>query len=720
MGTTTDLNGNFRLDNVPAGRHTLRFSSVGYESGYIREQLVTSAREVILDVTLRESVTELDDIVVRPEQQKDEAINRMAVSGARLLSMEEASRYAGGFDDPARLATSFAGVAGSLGDNAIVIRGNAPKGLLWQMEGVEIPTPSHFANIITMGGGGITALSSRMISDSDFFTGAFPAEYGNALSGVFDLNLRNGNNEQYEHTMRAGTIGLDVASEGPLPGTDVSSYLFNYRYSTFSLISPMLPEDAGGTSYQNLSYKINMPTNGAGTFSLWGIGAMDESGQTASDSPEEWFYNQDREDMTSPTRFGAVGVRHRIIVGDGASLSTTFAASGNGLRYEVDRFTDDGEELYPREHIQSETGKLTAKSVLSYNFGTRHMNRTGITINRLGYNQEILFSEEPGVPFEAIIDQSGHSIHYQGFTQSLFDKGRFSLTPGVHIQHFSLTSSTSVEPRFGLLYEAGQSSYSLSYGRHSQAEPVSVYFAHPENRNLNLTKADHLVAGYSRMLSPNLNMNVEVYYQWLSDVPVIPDSSFSLINMELDWLIDDRLTGNGSGRNSGIDVTLERYFSNGWYALLSGSLFESKYRGGDGIWRDTRFNRNFTTVLLGGKEWEIGGSDRLRMIGVSGRLNLMGGRRISPIDEDITHFRREVVYNEALAYTRREPEVFYSDLTIEYRTIRRNITSVWSFQIMNLTGHQEFYGHRYNLQENKIEEEREMILVPNLSYSIEF
>ncbi|MEX2404553.1 MAG: carboxypeptidase-like regulatory domain-containing protein, partial [Balneolales bacterium] len=217
LGTTTDLNGNFRLDNVPAGRHTLRFSSVGYESGYIREQLVTSAREVILDVTLRESVTELDDIVVRPEQQKDEAINRMAVSGVRLLSMEEASRYAGGFDDPARLATSFAGVAGSLGDNAIVIRGNAPKGLLWQMEGVEIPTPSHFANIITMGGGGITALSSRMISDSDFFTGAFPAEYGNALSGVFDLNLRNGNDEQYEHTMRAGTIGLDVASEGPLP-----------------------------------------------------------------------------------------------------------------------------------------------------------------------------------------------------------------------------------------------------------------------------------------------------------------------------------------------------------------------------------------------------------------------------------------------------------------------------------------------------------------------
>ena len=720
LGTTTDLNGSFRLNNVPVGRHTLRFSSVGYEPRLVRDQLVTSAREVVLEVTLRESVTELGNIVVRPEQQKDETINRMAVSGARLLSMEEASRYAGGFDDPARLVTSFAGVAGTLGNNAIVIRGNAPKGLLWQMEGIEIPTPSHFANILAMGGGGITALSSRMIADSDFFTGAFPAEYGNALSGVFDLNIRNGNNEQYEHTASAGTIGLDLASEGPIPGTEASSYLFNYRYSTFTLIAPVLPEDADGTMYQNLSYKLNLPAGEAGTFSLWGIGAMDRSGQTAGASPDDWVFNQDREDQTSPTRFGAAGIRHRISVGRGAMLSTTLAASGNGFRNETDRFTDDGAVLYPREYIRSETGKLTAKTILNYSTGSRHTNRTGFTLNRLGYNQRIQFTNDPDIPQRTIVDQTGHSYLYQGFTQSRFNTGRFTFTAGAHVQHFVLTSSTSVEPRLGLQYQAGQSTYSLAYGRHSQTEPLSVYFAHPDNRNLKLAKADHLVAGDSRMLSPDINMNVEVYHQWLSGVPVIPDSSFSLINMELDWFLDDRLINEGAGRNYGVDITLERYFSNGWFGLLSGSLFNSRYRGGDDVWRDTRFNRNYTTALLGGKEWEFGSNSRLRMLSVSGSLSLMGGGRVSPVNEPLTHERREVVYDESRAFMNREPMVFYTDLTFEYRTIRRRITTVWSAQMMNLTGYRDFYGHRYNLQEGIIEEEREMILVPNISYTVEF
>lgn len=719
LGTTTGPDGSFRLANVPAGRRTVRFTYVGYDPHFEYNLLVTSAREVVLTITLHESVTAMEEVVVRPEMSKDQPINRMALASARLVSMEEASRFAGGFDDPARLATSFAGVTGNLGDNAIIIRGNAPKGVQWLMEGIEIPPPTHFSEIVTFGGGGISALSSQMIANSDFYTGAFPAEYGNALSGVFDLNIRNGNNQRYEHTFEAGTIGIDVASEGPLPGHN-TSYLFNYRLSTFSLVAPLLPEDAGNIRYQNLSFKLHLPTSTLGTFSIWGIGGNDTSGGNALSSPEDWTYNWEKEEVISPTRFGATGIRNNLLLGDKAYLTTSVAVSGTSIDWELNSYTEDAETLYAEERITNKSWSLTAKSVLNYRFGSIHSNRTGVTAKRLGYNQTIRQSPSPPSPLETLVDESGHAYQYQAFTQSRIDIGPFTITGGLHLHHFAMTEATSLEPRIGGQYRTGPSTFSLSYGRHSQAEPLFIYFAHPGNRELELVKADHLVAGYSRMLSPDFKLNFETYYQWLSDVPVIPDSSFSLLNLEHDWFLRDELENVGTGRNYGVELSLERYFSQGWYGLLSGSLFESEYRGGDSVWRDTRFNRGYASALLGGKEWEFRDENRVRFFGVNARMTIMGGKRMSPVDAESSHERREIVYDETAAFSRKEPAVFTTDLTLEYRTIRNNKTTVWSLQIFNLTGYQEYYGYQYNLKENTIDEDREAILLPNLSYRIEF
>ncbi|SMO93890.1 TonB-dependent receptor [Gracilimonas mengyeensis] len=717
-GTSTDANGRFSLHQVPVGRQTLRFSFVGYETHVAADIMVGSAREVVLNITMTESVTEMEEVVVNPGRIKNQPINAMAVSSARQLSMEEASRYAGGFDDPARLAASFAGVAGNLDDNALVIRGNAPKGMLWQMEGVEIPTPSHFANITVLGGGGITALSSQLVADSDFYTGAFPAEYGNALSGVFDLNLRNGNNRQYEHTVEAGIIGIDVASEGPIAGD--ASYLFNYRLSTFSLIAPLLPDGADLIRYQNLSYKINVPTRKAGTFSLWGIGANDYSGGPPEDNPEDWTYHYDREDVDSPTAFGAAGFKHRLLLGKRAYLSTSLVGSGSGFNWNLDRYTEDGSTLYPREYIRSRAWKITAKSVLNTKVSGSHTNRSGALVNRLSYRQESRYSDDPSEPMRLILDETGHSYLYQAFTQSRFDFGKFLITGGFHLQHFELTNATSLEPRLAVQFKPNKNSFSLAYGRHSQVEPLSIYFAHPDNRSLTLTKADHFVAGYSRSISENLFMNLEFYYQWLSHVPVIPDSSFSALNMEEDWFLEERMENDGVGENYGVDFTLERNLSNGWYGLFAGSLFESRYKGGDQVWRNTRFDRGYLVTLLGGKEWEFRDPDRVRYFSINARLNMMGGKRISPVDRMRTFEEREVFYDEYRAYANQEPDVVFGDITLEYRKNKKNIATVWALQVINVSGYQQFYGYVYNLKKERIEDDREAVVVPNLSYRIEF
>ena len=210
-GTITDSLGRFSIPQVPVGRHTVEAAFMGYEPGIFREILVTSAKEVYLEIPLKESVNELNEVVIRARTNKEEAMNKMATTGARMLSVEEASRYAGGFDDPARLVSSFAGVAPSVSSNGISIHGNAPHLLQWRLEDVEIPNPNHFADIATLGGGILSSLSSQVLGNSDFFTGAFPAEYGNAVSGVFDMKLRNGNNQKNENTLQVGIMGIDVS-----------------------------------------------------------------------------------------------------------------------------------------------------------------------------------------------------------------------------------------------------------------------------------------------------------------------------------------------------------------------------------------------------------------------------------------------------------------------------------------------------------------------------
>lgn len=297
LGVSTDSLGQFKIQNVPIGRYDIQVTLIGYNPIIIKEQLLSSSKELYLEIAMVENSKQLDEIVVTPQINKSQPLNNMALGSARMLSVEEASRYAGGFDDPARLATSFAGVTSNVGNNGIVVRGNVPKFLQWRMEDVEIPNPNHFAEVTTFGGGGLSALSSFVLGNSDFMTGAFPAEYSNALSGVFDMNLRTGNNQERENMVQLGLIGIDVASEGPFKKGSNSSYIFNYRYSTLGLLSSILPEDAENTKYQDLSFKLNFPTKKAGIFSIWGVGLIDRSGQKAETDPSKWEYMQDKEDQ---------------------------------------------------------------------------------------------------------------------------------------------------------------------------------------------------------------------------------------------------------------------------------------------------------------------------------------------------------------------------------------------------------------------------------------
>ena len=176
---------------------------------------VISGKEKVITHALEPIIKAQQEVVVTADSKRNKALNDFSAVSARAFTVEETQKYAAAVNDPLRMATGFPGVvAANDGNNDIVIRGNSPAGLLWRMEGIEIPNPNHFSSV-NSSGGGISILSAQLLANSDFVTGAFAAEYGNALSGVFDLKLRKGNNELKEYTVQAGLLGLNLAAEGP-------------------------------------------------------------------------------------------------------------------------------------------------------------------------------------------------------------------------------------------------------------------------------------------------------------------------------------------------------------------------------------------------------------------------------------------------------------------------------------------------------------------------
>ena len=730
IGTSTNIDGNFNLSRVPLGRHSIRINYIGYEPVIIPEVLVTSGREAVVNIGLRRSISEMGEITVSPEVMKNKPLNSMATVSSRSFSVEETRRYAGGLDDPARLVSAYAGVTvGNVQDNAIIVRGNSAKGISWRVEGVEIPTPHHFAGGNVAGGGIVTLFSSQMLANSDFHTSAFPAEYGNALAGVFDMNLRTGNSEKHERTFQAGTMGLDIASEGPLSNRSNASYLFNYRYSTLGLLTDVgvIPTDQQ-FRYQDLSFKFNLPTKKAGTFSFWGIGGIDKALQPLETDPEVWENDWDRVSFDWGIEMGAVGLTHRLLTGSRTYINTTLAATGIRNRMETERQDD---ELVPHADLLAvdNSGKLSIGSYISHTFNPRFSTKTGVTLKRLQYNLNInsTIDSDPSTYRNLVLDD-GHSYATEFYTQTSYNLSQnLVVNAGVNGGYFALNNSLSIDPRVALSLDLNNSHFlSLGYGKHSQMEDLKIYLVKQDingsvtfpNKDLGLSKAHHFVLAYDWQINNNLRFKLEPYVQLLYDAPGLADSSYSMINYKQDWAFGDALENNSIGRNIGVDVTFERFLNKGYYFLITGSVFSSRYKADDGIWRNTRFNKNFVANALVGREFAF--RDNRRVLGVNTRFNLIGGERVSPVLTEKSMERELVFFDETQAFENQLPSTIYADLSVTYRVNRTRHSGIWALQVKNLLGQATAEGYNYNYKTQSVTLDKSTVVIPSISYTIEF
>jgi hypothetical protein len=729
IGATTDANGNFTIEKVPVGRLSVRVSYMGYKPVIRPEVMVSSGKEVFLAIELEEDAVEAGEVEIKAAIDKDKPINSMAMISARSFSVEESRRYAGSADDPMRAASGFAGVAASsdVNSNEIVIRGNSPKGLLWRVDGVDIPNPNHYAYVGTSGGG-ITMFSSQVLSNSDFYTSAFPAEYGNALSGVFDMKFRNGNNSKHEFAVQLGIQGIDLSAEGPFSRKNESSYLFNYRYSILAFMQYIDPSMKNKIpSYQDLSFKINLPAGKAGTFALFGIGGISRSKYLPEKDSTQWKTLEDRTHSILNNNMGAIALTHQIALSRKSYLRSCISGTYSSISDEVNYLLPPTYALQPQVNMQQKNFRFTAGTLVNFKTGPRHTNRTGITVTRLFYESDLQAVNNYSGVFEQVYKGQGNTDLVQAFSESKIGLSpSVTLNAGLHFQYFLLNHHYAVEPRVAVCWQvAPKHTLSLGYGKHSQTEDVGVYLSDatltPEikvqqNRSLDFSRSHHLVAGYDFLIRPELRFKAEAYYQYLYDIPVKPGTSYSLINSS-GGFYNDTLANDGSGRNAGIDLTLEKFLTRQYYYLVTCSLFDSKYKGGDGIERNTRFNARYVVNLLGGKEWTI---RKKNILGLNLKASFTGGERYVPIDLESSKQQHREVTNDAGAYSQRLPAFWYLDLTLTYRTNHKKYSGVWAIQLKNLLNQNTTIGYVYNDFNQSVEPVKSMGIIPFLSYKIEF
>lgn len=720
IGGVTDTEGNFRIEKVPVGRHSFKITSMGYDDAFVQEINVGSGKEVELNIKLTESFRALNEVVVKAQKENGAPLNDMVSVSGRSFTVDQTKRFAASVNDPARMAMSFAGVAATDdGSNQLIIRGNSPKGMLWRMEGVEIPNPNHFAQE-GASGGGISALSANVLGNSDFLTGAFPAEYGNATSGVFDLKLRKGNNEKREYAMQAGILGLDFAAEGPIGAKGGASYLANYRYSTLSVLNKIGVNLNGDASidFQDGAFKVHIPYDDKVVVSVWGLGGMSTSKVDDDDMKETFKSNR-----------GMVGVNYLRYINSKSYMENIVSYSATSQT--GDFYDKNIDATYQQKFVNQ---ALRLSSSYNYKLNARNTVRLGVIINHLDFN--LYDKDNEDGPYEINVDRKGNTQLFQAYAQW---KSRLTptvtLNAGLHGMLLGLNNRYSIEPRVGVRWAvAPRSTVSFGAGLHSKTESISTYFAQVKvaedktellNKNLKLTKSAHLVAGYEFRPSASWRVLAETYYQHHYNIPIGPPNTttpYLLHNSQLNEIsgfVSDSLTSDGKGRSYGLELTVEKSLTAGIYLMSTTSLYQSKYTGRDGIERDSRFNGKYVQNLLAGKEWRVG-KNKTNIFAANIKLLAAGGNRTTPIDLEKSREKGRTERDWSRSYSEQLPAYFRTDLRVSYTKNKKRTTSTISLDIQNVTNRLNAFDRYYNKKEDRVKLITQTGMLPILNYRLEF
>lgn len=709
-GASTDGHGKFSLTLIP-GRYRLEVSFTGYQS-IEQELLVIAGKSPLLEITLQESPTVLEEVTVNPTS--------ISEPGVTSLSIEKTLRVPANFFDPVRMLTSYPGVVTTNDQaNSIAVKGYSPNGVLWRLQGLDIVNPNHTANAGTLSdkptvsGGGVSILSAQLLDKTDFHSGNLSPRYGNALAGVMDMSLRAGSTEKMQYTAQASLIGIDLAAEGPINKEKQSSFLVNYRYSTIGLLSQMGVDFGDETiNFQDVSFNLNFPSKKGGNLSVFGFAGWSKNLFDAK--PEaEWEEEKDRYTINyDGTAYGA-GFVSQFKPG-WASVSLGASVSGQ----EQNRTSQGTIVPYPNVYKEGYSSDRTIVS--SFLKGVHKINRgfielgasTSYFTNHMDVSTITQLYIDPFTPnVKGTVD--GFLIQpYLSWQQYI---GKFNLNAGIRYVNFSYNQSDSFEPRVSISRNFTDNIFTLSYGLTSQWQQTQTYLT-AGNNNLPFSKSNQFTLEWRRKFNTDVSVVSSVYYHELFNVPIAPGvQHYSLINQWEDFPREN-LVGDGKGRNYGLDAYVEKRFYGDMYFMVSGSLYQSEFSTNGILYEDSRFNGNFTSSLLTGKEWK----SKNKAFGVHARVLYSGGLRQLPIDQVSSEFVGTTMYSASEGYSVKYPNYFRTDLRVSWRKNKPGYTRTLSIDVQNLTGQLNVAYQYYDTFLKQVTTKYQLGIIPVIAYRVDF
>ncbi|MCF0049040.1 carboxypeptidase-like regulatory domain-containing protein [Dyadobacter sp. LJ53] len=756
-GVITDQSGRFLLEQIPLGRVTLELRLVGYEQRQVSNIVVDAGQEVVLELVMQEATTQLNEVVVTATENKGEAQNDMALLSGRSISQDETKRYAGGFNDPAMILSNFAGVTNNAtGSNELIVRGNSPKYVQWRLEGVEITNPNHFADQNSVGGG-VSALNNNLLAKSDFYTGAFSAEYGDVLSGVYDVKLRNGNNQNFQSILGLGILGADVTVEGPFRKDYQGSFLANYRYSTIGLLSDigLVDIEGGAPTFQDGAFKLSLPTKKAGSFSLFGLGGLSKvtldnfNPGTAPIPGNQSALEGIRKDYDKRSFLMNAGLSHRLQISENGSFTTLLSFSGTGINEDIDqsdviKIRDDAGQWQrdslanKRLNYKSRLNNAAYRASVTYNnkLNARHRIEAGakFVYNNFSYAQGFL-NDTTGAR-QVLSDFDEGIATLRNFVSWKYRAGnRVTIVTGLHNMNVLYNQKSTLEPRLAIRWNAGnRGTFNAGYGLHSTMDRVHNYFAKVKqpngsytepNRNLGLLKAHHFVAGYEHRLTENLRVKAEAYYQHLYNLPVenSDTSAYATINEGQDFRYVE-LVNKGKGRNYGIELTIERFFDKNYYFLINSSLYQSKYTPLDGKERNTAYADNYLVNVLMGKEFPNLGRKNNKSISLNAKVFFGGGKKYIPLlrngaGQVIANPESGTVWDYEKAYEGKIDDIYQVTFSASHKVNKRTTTHELFLNIDNITNRLSRISEYYDdTKPGSVGYFKQFGIFPNIMYRI--
>jgi hypothetical protein len=739
VGATTDMDGNFELSNIPLGRQNLEISYIGYQRQALNNLLLGSAKEVVVNVKLEENAIVMDEVVVKAGKRKDQAQNEMAMVSARTFSVEETERFAGSLGDPARMVANYAGVMTQNDSrNDIIIRGNSPTGVLWRMEGVEIPNPNHFGALGTTGGP-VSMVNNNLLTNSDFLTGAFPAEYGNAIAGAFDLNLRSGNNNSSEFMGQVGFNGFELGAEGPFLAKNSKvrpSYLANFRYSTMEVMNDLGISSGTGTAipeYKDFTFLIDIPGSKYGrfkVFGLWGESFIGLGRDFRDTTENSYNFRGVATDFGSGLALGAL--THTYFFNENIRIKTTASYQSTHSITKVDSINYDLHEFNNNYGAKQTEDKLSFSTQVKHKLNAKNNYSLGVIADffTVNYIDSVFDTNYDKYIRLTNINDNLELYRAYGQWQHNFTNNLTGYV-GIHSQFFALNNEIAIEPRASLRWQfASNQSFNLGFGKHSQLQPKGIYFVQSydslnnsyfqTNDDVKFTKSNHFVFGYNNLIKPDFRIKAEAYYQHIYDVPVKESfPEFSMLNTGDNFgsAIEDSLVNEGIGKNYGIELTIEKFLSRGYYVLFTASLFDSKYQGYDKVWRNTAFNGKYVFNILAGYERKLG---KHGILTLDFKTVWAGGKRYIPIDFDASETKGEAVYDWENSYKDKYDDYFRTDVRLGYKLNMRRTNMEWAIDFQNIFNYQSIFNEAYDPNENEVYYTYQQGFYPMMLFRINF